>query len=190
MHTELFIPQAEECCQEKRVGNRSYSLLPEGEDFAGPLPKQCLNTCVYTEKGKSSPKFCFAQGFVSSKMCRVFLVKFLPSNNFLLPGKFQPECLSEASPETPGSLETPSKQLPFFYHVIDLWIFFPTNNPHPLSYQGCPSIRKSTVSTGKFVRILTHSKNIFSFNNVNFEPEPLIVRLFQKQRHKNNMNIL
>jgi len=68
--------QAEECCQEKRVGSVSYSLLPEA--FDGSLPHQCLNTCVYTEKGKSSPKFCFARGD-------------LPT-----------ECQSKASPETPG----------------------------------------------------------------------------------------
>merc|ERR1712115_7880 len=59
--------QAAECCQEKTVGGVSYSLLPE--DFHGSLPHQCLNSCVYTKTGKSSPKFCFARGDLATE-CR------------------------------------------------------------------------------------------------------------------------
>jgi len=59
----LFTPdgfKAEECCKEKMVGGVSYTLLPER--FDNPLPNQCLSACVYTEAGRSSPKFCFARG--------------------------------------------------------------------------------------------------------------------------------
>ena len=49
-----------ECCTEKMVGNVSYTLLPG--TFHGELPSQCLNGCVYTVSGTSSPKFCFAKG--------------------------------------------------------------------------------------------------------------------------------
>jgi len=52
--------QAVECCTEKTVGGVSYSLLPEG--FNGSLPRQCLNSCVYTKTGMTSPNFCFARG--------------------------------------------------------------------------------------------------------------------------------
>merc|ERR1712037_792879 len=49
-----------ECCTEKMVGNVSYTLLPG--TFHGELPSQCLNGCVYTVSGTSSPKFCFKKG--------------------------------------------------------------------------------------------------------------------------------
>ena len=50
-----------ECCTEKSVGSVSYTLLPG--NFDGELPSQCLNGCVYTVSGTSSPKFCFKKGF-------------------------------------------------------------------------------------------------------------------------------
>jgi len=49
-----------ECCAEKMVGAVSYKLLPG--TFHGELPPQCLNGCVYTVSGTSSPKFCFRKG--------------------------------------------------------------------------------------------------------------------------------
>jgi len=49
-----------ECCTEKRVGSVSYTLL--SDTFDGELPRQCLNSCVYTVSGTSSKKFCFAKG--------------------------------------------------------------------------------------------------------------------------------
>jgi len=51
---------AEECCTEKMVGSVSYTLL-DGP-FRGQIPHQCLNDCVYTVSGTSSPKFCFERG--------------------------------------------------------------------------------------------------------------------------------
>merc|ERR1712055_298979 len=59
--------QAAECCQEKTGGGVSYSLLPEA--FDGSLPHQCLTSCVYTNTGMSSPKFCFARGDLATE-CR------------------------------------------------------------------------------------------------------------------------
>ena len=59
--------EAQECCTEKSVGSVSYTLLPD--TFRGELPSQCLNGCVYTVSGTSSPKFCFVKGlsaFVST----------------------------------------------------------------------------------------------------------------------------
>merc|ERR1719458_2164890 len=50
----------EECCTEKMVGSVSYTLLDAA--FHGELPHQCLNDCVYTVSGTSSPKFCFQRG--------------------------------------------------------------------------------------------------------------------------------
>merc|ERR1712037_1093723 len=52
--------EAQECCNEKRVGSVSYTLLPS--TFDGERPSQCLTGCVYTVSGTSSPKFCFAKG--------------------------------------------------------------------------------------------------------------------------------
>lgn len=48
------------CCTEKMVGSVSYTLLDAA--FHGELPHQCLNDCVYTVSGTSSPKFCFQRG--------------------------------------------------------------------------------------------------------------------------------
>ena len=55
--------EKQECCQEKNVGNVSYTLL--ADQYIGKLPDHCLNDCVYTIINSSSPKFCFARGFVS-----------------------------------------------------------------------------------------------------------------------------
>merc|ERR1712226_300141 len=38
----------------------SYTLLADA--FHGEIPHQCLNDCVYTVSGTSSPKFCFETG--------------------------------------------------------------------------------------------------------------------------------
>merc|ERR1712106_839601 len=51
---------SEECCTEKMVGSVSYTLLQDA--FHGAIPHQCLNACVYTVTGTSSPKFCFQRG--------------------------------------------------------------------------------------------------------------------------------
>merc|ERR1712032_1167554 len=53
-------PIHEECCSEKVVGGVSYSLFHD--IFHGSIPHQCLNSCVYTRSGTSSPKFCFQRG--------------------------------------------------------------------------------------------------------------------------------
>merc|ERR1712212_528709 len=50
----------EECCAEKMVGSVSYTLAEA--PFRGAIPHQCLNDCVYTVTGTSSPKFCFQRG--------------------------------------------------------------------------------------------------------------------------------
>ena len=67
--------QTKECCAKKMVGNVSYTLLPG--TFHGELPSQCLNGCVYTVSGTSSPKFCFAKGlpaFVSSDRSSIYVM--------------------------------------------------------------------------------------------------------------------
>jgi len=51
----------DDCCPRKRVGSVSYTLLPAGTSHR-EIPSQCLNHCVYTVSGTSSPKFCFATG--------------------------------------------------------------------------------------------------------------------------------
>jgi len=53
--------EAEECCAEKVVGSVSYTLLPDAV-FDGEIPGQCINNCLYTVTGTSSPKFCFGRG--------------------------------------------------------------------------------------------------------------------------------
>ena len=50
-----------ECCTEKMVGGVSYTLFHDV--FHGPISHQCLNDCVYTRTGTSSPKFCFGRGW-------------------------------------------------------------------------------------------------------------------------------
>ena len=55
--------EKQECCQEKNVGNVSYTLL--ADQYLGKLPDHCLNDCVYTIINSSSPKFCFARGLIS-----------------------------------------------------------------------------------------------------------------------------
>ena len=50
----------EEWCKEKRVGSVFYTLQPDAHK--PQLPHQCLNNCVYTITGSSSPKFCFQTG--------------------------------------------------------------------------------------------------------------------------------
>merc|ERR1711962_1237505 len=52
--------EKQECCQEKNVGNVSYTLL--ADQYLGKLSDHCLNDCVYTIINSSSPKFCFARG--------------------------------------------------------------------------------------------------------------------------------
>jgi len=49
-----------ECCSEKMVGGVSYTLF--NDVFHGSISHQCLNDCVYTRTGTSSPKFCFGRG--------------------------------------------------------------------------------------------------------------------------------
>ena len=52
----------QECCQEKTVGNISYTLLTN--QYLGKLPYQSLNNCVYTITNASSRYFCFARGLL------------------------------------------------------------------------------------------------------------------------------
>ena len=56
--------ESRECCKEKRVGSTLYTLDP-GLHPHRELPGECLNNCVYTVAGSSSPKFCFQKGFPS-----------------------------------------------------------------------------------------------------------------------------
>ena len=56
------IKAEEGCCPRKMVGSVSYTLQPE--NFHQKLPHQCLNGCVYTVSGTSSPKFCFGAGSI------------------------------------------------------------------------------------------------------------------------------
>merc|ERR1719430_708968 len=62
------ISAQDECCPRKMVGSVSYTLLPASNTSLPAatshreLPHQCLNDCVYTVSGTSSPKFCFAPG--------------------------------------------------------------------------------------------------------------------------------
>merc|ERR1719376_296670 len=50
----------EECCAQKVVGNVFYTLFHDV--FHGSIPHQCLNNCIYTKTGTSSPKYCFEKG--------------------------------------------------------------------------------------------------------------------------------
>merc|ERR1712172_155486 len=50
----------EECCAQKVVGNVFYTLFHDV--FHGSIPQQCLNNCIYTKTGTSSPKYCFEKG--------------------------------------------------------------------------------------------------------------------------------
>merc|ERR1712130_161976 len=61
---DMVMPK-EDCCIQKMVGSISYTLL-EGP-FQGQIPHQCLNDCVYTVSGTSSPKFCFGRGHLPTK---------------------------------------------------------------------------------------------------------------------------
>merc|ERR1711971_692789 len=49
-----------ECCTQKMVGDVSYTLFHDL--FHRSIPYECLNECVYTRDGTSSPKFCFIRG--------------------------------------------------------------------------------------------------------------------------------
>ena len=49
----------EECCAQKFVGDEVYTLF---HDAHGSIPHQCLNNCIYTKTGTSSPKYCFEKG--------------------------------------------------------------------------------------------------------------------------------
>jgi len=49
-----------ECCAQKMVGDDHYTLWHDL--FHRSLPYECLNDCVYTKTGTSSPKFCFVRG--------------------------------------------------------------------------------------------------------------------------------
>merc|ERR1719234_2502068 len=50
----------EECCAQKVVGNVFFTLF--NDVFHGSIPLQCLNNCIYTKTGTSSPKYCFEKG--------------------------------------------------------------------------------------------------------------------------------
>ena len=88
-------PPVEECCAEKKVGAYTYTLLQD--DFHGSIHPQCLNNCVYTLIGTSSPKFCFGRGSASFyKMLEldfVFLLYLCCIHVFLLStGDLPTEC--------------------------------------------------------------------------------------------------
>jgi len=55
----------DQCCFRKTVGTVSYSLLSDQPTTS--VPDQCLNDCVYTVTGTSSPKFCFAAGHLPTE---------------------------------------------------------------------------------------------------------------------------
>merc|ERR1712172_44439 len=48
------------CCEEKKVGNVSYTLVPHHDHTK--LSPRCLNNCIYTVEGSATPKFCFEKG--------------------------------------------------------------------------------------------------------------------------------
>lgn len=50
------------CCDEKTVGDTSYTLVDDDNIDADELPEKCLNDCIYARTGFSEPKFCFARG--------------------------------------------------------------------------------------------------------------------------------
>merc|ERR1711971_786776 len=51
--------EGNDCCEEKKVGSISYTLH---QPYSPSLPDQCLDNCVYTILGLSTPKYCFQQG--------------------------------------------------------------------------------------------------------------------------------
>ena len=97
--------EAKECCKDKRVGSVSYTLLPDDhqsysrelpifyfylytllpnhQNFLShrELPSQCINNCIYSVVGSSSPKFCFQKGFFqilhSSNILGLYLSLFV-----------------------------------------------------------------------------------------------------------------
>merc|ERR1712192_268688 len=51
--------EGNDCCEEKKVGSVSYTLH---QPHSHTLPDQCLDNCVYTILGSTTPKYCFQQG--------------------------------------------------------------------------------------------------------------------------------
>ena len=55
-----------DCCQEKKVGDISYTLYNSKDTIK--VPTKCSNSCVYNVKGQSSSKlYCFAPGKLQSE---------------------------------------------------------------------------------------------------------------------------
>jgi len=50
------------CCKNKKVGEKSYTLLEEG----GSVPDRCPTSCIYAEDNNPDSKFCFAPGSLKS----------------------------------------------------------------------------------------------------------------------------
>merc|ERR1712181_190941 len=51
--------EGNDCCEEKKVGSVSYTLH---QPHSHSLSEQCLDNCVYTILGSTTPKYCFQQG--------------------------------------------------------------------------------------------------------------------------------
>merc|ERR1711936_469172 len=53
------------CCERKKVGEFSYTLVSAGDD--SQLPERCKNSCVYSRDGaQDKTLYCFATGDLSS----------------------------------------------------------------------------------------------------------------------------
>merc|ERR1719204_2127252 len=136
------------------VDGVSYSLLSKGVD--GSLPTECLNPCIYTKSGMSSPKFCFARGDLFAEClsdtsppteargktcwdeCTTIVSEFatyLTTNERI--DASQAILVNELCPNTPNPAEC-EDLLP------DIWktfanIFFKTFYNSSVSYQDMPS---------------------------------------------------
>ena len=87
-------PPVEECCAEKMVGSVSYTLAEA--PFRGAIPHQCLNDCVYTVTGTSSPKFCFQRGSYSFHSM-LFSVAFDKTSLYPSDPIYNPQAISQPS---------------------------------------------------------------------------------------------
>ena len=101
----IDVVESNECCKEKRVGSVSYTLLEhDGLHPHRELPGECLNNCIYTFAGSSSPKFCFQKGFPGfqcytwlARLCisLIYSKKLWAIFYWLFKGDLPTECLSE-----------------------------------------------------------------------------------------------
>ena len=112
----------DDCCPRKRVGSVSYTLLPAGTSHR-EVPSQCLNHCVYTVSGTSSPKFCFATGpaWYLSQYLTMLNCRWIPrhSSSCSSTGDLPTQCLSTQ----PGIKHRNVSS--FNFRSFFLWVFSP-----------------------------------------------------------------